>query len=144
MNRNELLAALCLMNEGEKARDLFAFASPTDEPELNKVADRLLREGAVDSDALMSRIRKLRGFGLGTGFSDIHPGWIMEKLEGESPRVLGLLCRYLTGDKIKYLIEHLPESRRRLLPKVNESYKVPPQVSEIVRALAEKRLTFAP
>ncbi len=143
MQRTELLAALCLMNEGENARALFAFASETDEPELGKVADRLLREGEVDSNALMARIRKLRGFSLGSGFSDIHPGWILEKLEGESPRVLGLLCRFLTGDKIKYLIEHLPESRRKLLPKVNESYKVSSQVSEIVRALAEKRLTFS-
>jgi hypothetical protein len=142
MQRTELLAALCLMNEGEAARSLFAFASESDEPELNKVADRLLREGEVDSAGLLSRIRKLRNFSFGSGFSEIHPGWILEKLEGESPRVLGILCRFLTGDKIKYLIEHLPEWRRKLLPKVNESYKVSAYVAEIVRTLAEKRLTF--
>lgn len=143
MQRTELLAALCLMNEGEGAKSLFAFASESDELELNKLADKLLREGEVDSAGLLERIQKLRGFSFGAGFSDIHPGWILEKLEGESPRVLGILCRFLTGDKIKYLMEHLPESRRKLMPKLNESYQVTPEVSEIVRTLSEKRLTFA-
>jgi flagellar FliG-like protein len=142
MQRNELLAALCVMNEGENARSLFAFSSENDEKDLSKIADRLLKEGDVDASEVFARIRKARGLTGGAGFSDIHPGWILEKLEGESPRVLGILCRFLTGDKIKYLIEHLPESRRKLLPKVNESYKVAAPVAEIVRALAEKKLTF--
>lgn len=144
MQRTELLAALCLMNEGEGAKSLFAFASESDELELNKLAGKLLREGEVDSRELLERIRKLRGFSaMGSGFSDIHPGWILEKLEDESPRVLGLLCRSLTGDKIKYLMEHMPESRRKVMPKLNESYQVAPQVAEIVRTLSEKKLRFA-
>src|SRR5262245_57028679 len=143
MQRTELLAALCLMNEGEAARSLFAFATESDEKELGKVADRLLQEGEVDAAEIFARIRKLRVLPEGAGFSDIHPGWILEKMEGESPRVLGILCRFLTGDKIKYLIEHLPESRRNLLPKVNESYRVSPQISEIVQHIAAKRLTFS-
>ncbi|HEX5035692.1 MAG TPA: FliG C-terminal domain-containing protein [bacterium] len=142
MQRNELLAALCVMNEGENAHSLFAFGPASDEAELSKIAERLIQEGEVDAAELFGRLQKQRGLNLGSGFSDIHPGWILEKLEGESPRVLGILCRFLTGDKVKYLIEHLPESRRKLLPKVNESYKVAPQVAEIVRELSAKKLSF--
>lgn len=142
MQKNELLAALCVMNEGEAARSLFAFAPASEEAELNRIADRLIQEGEVDAAELFGRLQKSRGLSLGGGFADIHPGWILEKLEGESPRVLGILCRFLTGDKVRYLIDHLPESRRNLLPKVNESYKVAPEVAEIVRTLSEKRLTF--
>src|SRR5262249_5225007 len=104
MQRTELFAAPFVLNESEATRSLFSFASEADEKDLGKIADRLLKEGDVDASEVFARIRKLRGLPGGAGFSDIHPGWILEKLEGESPRVLGILCRFLTGDKIKYLI----------------------------------------
>lgn len=143
LGRNELIACLCLMNEGKQGRELFTFASPPDEAELNKIADRLGREGISDTDDMMAQIRKLKGARVASGLGEIHPGWILEKLEGESPRVLGILCRFLPGDKVKFLIDHLPSSERKRLPKVNESYRISPPIAEIVRSLVEKKLALS-
>lgn len=136
---HELTAALCLMKEGEKGKDLFAFAALDDERELVKIAERLAKEGA-EPEEILAKVQKLRRFSSGSSLEDVHPGWILEKLEGESPRVIGILCRTLPGDRVKYLIEHLSEAQRRHLPKINESYLVPSDIHQVIRRVVEKSL----
>ena len=140
--RNELTVALCLMKEGEKGRDLFAFASPDDERELVAIAARIEREGA-EPEELFTQVQKMQRFAPASSLDEVHPGWILEKLEEESPRVIGILCRTLPGDRVKYLIEHLSEEQRKHLPKINESYRVSNDINQIVRRVVEKSLPSA-
>ncbi len=140
--KNELVAALCLMHEGETGPALFAFASPQDEKDLIAISARLGKEGAIDPDDVLARIQKTKRTQLTSGLDQVHPGWILEKLEGESPLVLGIVCRNLSGDKVKYLIEHLPEAERRRLPKVSESYHVSSQIAEIVKEGVERKFAY--
>lgn len=90
-------------------------------------------------------IERLKKVGSSTplkGLQQVHPGWILEKMEDESPLVLGILCRFLPGDKVKYIIEHLPPSKRKLMPKLNDSYRVPSRIAEIVREGVEKKFAY--
>jgi hypothetical protein len=73
---------------------------------------------------------------------EVHPGWILEKLEGESPRVIGLLCRWLPGDKVRTLLSSWP-ARSTPLPKVMETYRVSEAIGRIVRGRIEERLALS-
>ena len=137
MGRNELVASLCLMDEGG-GRNLFIHASAQDEQELNRIADRIAKEGTPGEE-----FHKLKRSHPASALTEVHPGWILEKLEGESPRILGLLCRFLPGDRVKFLIDHLPASKKKLLPKINESYRISSEIGEIVRGLVEKKFAFS-
>src|SRR5579885_876558 len=108
--RNELITALCLMKEGEKGRDLFAFANPADEQDLVKISARLSKEGA-EPEELIAKVQKMQRFAAVSALEEVHPAWILEKLSEESPRIIGILCRTLPGDRVKYLLEHLTESQ---------------------------------
>jgi hypothetical protein len=126
-SRREILARLCLMGEGEKGLDLLAFASKEDEAGKEQ----------------LGRVRRLSHLRPVSVLEEIHPGWILEKLRGESPRLLGLVCRFVTGEKAQYLISHLAPEERKRLPKVRESYDLSPQLVEIVRELVEKSLAVS-
>lgn len=142
--RQEMLAALCLIGEGEAGRKLFAFAGKKEQPELDVIAGRICEGEKVKRKELLGRIQKIAQLNRFSLLEEIHPGWIMEKLQNESPRVIGLLCRFLSGEKAQYLIGHLSVEDRNRLPKLNDSYLVAPEIVEIVRHLVEKKLNIAP
>lgn len=138
----EMLAALCLIGDGEKGKDLFAFASLRDHEGLLRIADRICRDGEIHRKEILGRIQRTRRLSGFSALQEIHPGWIAEKLGGESPRLFGLLCRFLPGDKVRYLIHQLSGGRSLTQwPKMNESYRVAPEIVEIVRRLIEVQLT---
>ncbi len=128
----EMLASLCLMNDGEEGRHLFSFLTPEKENYFKNLPDSF-------DPSRVQRFNPLRSF---SAFQEIHPGWILEKLEGESLRVLGLVCRFLPGDKVRTLLEFLPQKERSQLPLIKESYRVSPQIVEIVRECVEKKWAF--
>lgn len=142
-NKSDLIAALCLLGDGEKGRELFAFAHPAEEKVLGEAAVRLVRSGGTSQREILGVVRKLRQSRVASVLDELHPGWILEKLGDESPRIFGLLCRYLPGDKVRSLLGHLSEEERKRLPKVSESYRIDPELAEIVRNLIEKKWSFS-
>lgn len=91
------------------------------------------------SPEMIARLQKAKQTAPVSGLHQVHPGWILEKLEEESPLVLGILCRFLPGDKVKYILEHLPLAKRKKMPKLSDSYRVPARISEIIREGVEKK-----
>lgn len=65
--------------------------------------------------------------------SDIHPNWLVDILAHESPRVVGLLLRYLPSRHSRFVMEQLPASLRRRLPHVVDAFAVSDVVMRIVR-----------
>ncbi len=135
---HEILAALCLMGNDSAGSGLFAFASKKEEPLLKQAAARFADRqdpGEVDRRALAARIRQLGQIQSRSALDSIHPGWILEGLADESPRLIGILCRLLSGEQAKYLIEHA----KGRLPKMEETYRVSEAVTEIVWKCLEKK-----
>lgn len=137
----EILAALCLMKEG--GRDLFAFLSSNDQQMLEQISKSNPHQKESDAKEFLNRFQKVKKIKEFSPLDEIHPGWILDRLEDESPRVLGLLCRFLPSDKARELIQYMPVSLRQKLPKMNESYRVSPEIFEIVKRLVEKKLSYA-
>lgn len=68
---------------------------------------------------------------------EVHPAWLAQVLEHESPLVVGLLLRYLPSRHVRYLMEHLPERLKRALPNLLETFAVSPAVFQLVRRIFE-------
>ncbi len=65
--------------------------------------------------------------------NEIHPGWFLEMLKDESPKTVGLILRYLPGDKVTFILENIGEDLKNKLPKLNESKNVPDDLLSMIR-----------
>lgn len=127
--QQKVLASLC-MTAGERGKRLFAYSRD------QAALESLTRRWRGEAEAI-KRIKKLAALSRHSLVSEIHPGWILEKLGGESPRLLNVLRHFLSAEQIQYLRAHLPQQARRLF---QEEGVVDPQVLEVVRPLIEKKL----
>lgn len=74
---------------------------------------------------------------------EIHPGWFLQVIKNESPKTIGLILRYLPGDKVTYILENLSEDLKKKLPKLNEAKKLPDDLMELIRERFESQfLTY--
>lgn len=128
--QQKVLASLC-MTAGERGKRLFAYSRD------QAALESLTRRWKGEAEAIR-RIKKLAALSRHSLVSEIHPGWILEKLGGESPRLLNVLRHFLNAEQIQYLRAHLPPQARRLFQE--EKGLVDPQVLEVVRPLIEKKL----
>ncbi|MBI2343185.1 MAG: hypothetical protein HYV02_02430 [Deltaproteobacteria bacterium] len=77
--------------------------------------------------------------------NDIHPAWLVELLATESPRVIGLLLRFLPSRHARYLLDHLPPHIRERLPHIVDAFAVSETIVRIVRRRFESHfLPIAP
>ena len=121
--KQQMVASLCLMGDGPEGHKLFAFSSSQEEKELQQIAKRLCPDGQVDHRGLRHQIQDLSRAQHFSPLQEIHPGWIFEKLSDESPRLQGLLPRFIPS-----------------LAKKPSSGSVRPEMIEILRQLIEKKL----
>lgn len=68
---------------------------------------------------------------------EVHPAWLTQVLEHESPLVVGLVLRYLPSRHVRYLMAHLPERLKRALPNLLETFAVAPVIFRLVRRMFE-------
>ncbi len=137
---HQFLAAFCLMkSSGIKGENLFSFVSENEEPQLHKIAESFLKNPSIDFKECVKHLRQVSHLQT-SSLDEIHPGWILEKLKDESPRILGLLCRFLTGDKVRYILNHLPVQERNKIPKIKEAFCIPPVLLSLIQTLIEKKV----
>lgn len=136
----KVLATMAVLGNPADATILFRFAPASEEEALTRYARRLQRRMSEEGEgALVAELRELATRESFSHLRDVHPGWIFEYIRDESPRVIGLVLRYLPGDKVRYLIEHLPPKVRRALPTVGESFAIPEElINEVKRALERR------
>lgn len=137
----KVLATLAVL-EGDPIEALAYFVSPTHERALCDYGRRLERK--AKRRGTHSLVSDLKGMMTRESFShlrDVHPGWFFEGLRHESPRIIGLACRYLPGDKVRYLIEHLPAGLKTQLPTLGESFAIPDPLIDQVRRILEERFS---
>lgn len=64
---------------------------------------------------------------------EIHPSWLVDILVRESPRVIGIVLRFLPSRHARYVMQHLPAPLRAQLPHVVDAFGVSDPVLRIVR-----------
>lgn len=74
-----------------------------------------------------------------SGIAEIHPAWLLDVLQSESPRVIGVVLRHLPSKHVRYLLENLPRRLTLELPKLIEAFFVPGELLDVVRRRIERR-----
>lgn len=139
-NRTHAVALMAVLHEGEKALDLMAFMSDAE-----RTVCEARVEAILDSDegrrgeAIGLKIRALTSSEKFSGIAEIHPAWILETLRDESPRIMGIIMRYLPSKQVRYVLEHLPKDVRERIPTLVEAFAVPQHILDVIRSRFEAR-----
>lgn len=141
----KVVATLAVL-EGDADLDHFFQYSPAEfEQGMRRYAEQLQRridrgKGSTLAQLLSSWSDTPSSFPL----KDVHPGWILEYVRHESPRVIGLVCRYLPGNQVRYIIQNLPSEIQEQLPSMNESFGIPQELLTHVRSVLENHFYRLP
>jgi hypothetical protein len=135
--RQEMVAALAIANHGDTGKALFQFMRTEEEGDLLRISKRY-NKGTLDREAFRVRMDNLARFGRRLSLEDVHPGWILEHLRGESPRLLSLLSNFLSQTKSEYILSQLSFSEHREFAK--PSREIHPELLDTIRFLIEKKL----
>jgi hypothetical protein len=141
----KILSVLSVL-EGEADPSALLAFGPASEEELNcrytkQLQRRLKRGGAKE---IIQRFHSWAERSPNLPIKDIHPSWILELIRDERPRVIGLICRYLPGQQVRYLLDHLPAATKSRLPSLHESFSIPEPLVEQVRLFFERSFFSAP
>jgi hypothetical protein len=141
----KVIAALTVLEGVEDPDKLLTFGPSDCEDSLTQYANVLKnRFSRGKTRDLAEMIRSWTEISPALPIYQIHPGWILELVRGESPRVIGLICRYLPGSHIRYLIENLPHEIRDKLPTLGESFALPMELMEVVKDFLARKFFCGP
>jgi hypothetical protein len=142
-NRQRVVATLAVIHNGLQAIDLTAFVTEQEKKALQAVMEAHLRlEPSEREFKLRQLIQSQMVSEQWSGLAEVHPAWILEELKNESPRIIGIILRYLPSRHVRYLLEHLPPTIRFAIPNVVEAFSVPQPILDVIRRCFESR--FAP
>lgn len=129
-----VMAALATLEGESEPGELFRFGPEELEQPLTHYAGVLKSRFARGrANELSELLRSWSEHSPALPIHEIHPGWILELVKQESPRVIGLMCRYLPGNHVRYLLENLPRSLRDKLPTLSESFGLPAELMRSVK-----------
>ena len=134
----EVLAALGLKEGSGSLTALIPYLSDAQGLVVKKIQDTVAQE---NPDNILKAFCAQESF---SRIAMVHPAWILELLKNESPRVIGVLLRYLPSRHVRYLLEHLPKQTVALMPKIIEAFYVPGDLLEFLRKRLESRFVPVP
>ena len=131
---------------GVDCSTLLPFLPASDHAPLEKASLELASiKKDLKREAVISELKRLSGKANRSILPDIHPDWILEALIRESPRMMGLILRYLPGDQAHAVLEKLPENVLKELPPLTETFSVSPDLVSLLKRRFEKQfLVFEP
>lgn len=137
-NRQRMVAALAVLEAGNKAKDLLEFVSKDEQGALKSAIESGL---AVDSTEreykLKTQISSLIASDKWSGLAEIHPAWLLEELKNEPPRIIGIILRYLPSRHVRYILENLPPTVRFAIPNIVEAFSVPQPILDVIKSRFE-------
>ncbi len=134
------VALMAVLHEGEGARELLPFMGDGERAACEKSVAHLLTSTNGDrNEKLRSELRALAASESFSGIAEIHPAWILEALKDETPRIMGIIMRYLPSKQVRYVIEHLPPEVSSKIPTLIEAFAVPKTILEVIRRRFEAR-----
>jgi len=136
-NRQRMISALAVMNDGDDAADLAKFMSEGDGAAYSSLIEAY--SGEPDRELSMRRVIKhLVSSEQFSSLSEVHPAWILEHLREETPRVIGIILRFLPSRHVRYLLKNLPPMLCEQVPNMVESFSVSPDILNVIRKRFEK------
>lgn len=128
----QVIAALSLLEESEVYPPLLDYVSQEQRGPLQKIVEAFSK---IDVKQHLTALHAQDDF---SGLAEIHPGWLLELLREESPRVIGIILRHLPSRHVRFLLEHLPKRVTLRLPKLIEAFYVPTELLKVIRRRVER------
>jgi len=139
-SRRQTVALLAVLNEGEGAADLLHFMNDGDkkacETKISTLIDSNNSDGLEDVRLKLNALIAAKQF---SGIAEIHPAWILEELKYESPRIIGIIMRYLPSKQVRYILKNLPPEIRDRIPNLVEAFAVPEAILDVIKKRFESR-----
>ncbi len=138
--RQEVVACLAAADVSSEAAFLSQFGPIGEEESLMNSIEEMKgipEESRVDY--IVDRLKSLVAREEFRGLAEIHPAWLVEVLSKESPRVIGIVLRYLPSKQVRYIIEHLSRRIKHRLPQLIDSFAVPGPILKIIRERFERQ-----
>lgn len=128
---------MSVMNRGEKALDLMDYMSDADKEAFGALVSDCEKEKdpALKMRKMLCQLHASEKF---SSLSEVHPAWILEKLCGESPRVIGIILRYLPSKHVRFILKNLPPMLRAQIPDMVESFSVAAPVLAVIKERFER------
>lgn len=137
--QRERAAALLMARFNNSSIDLSQYAAEDEAGFMREVCDEALKVPAIEREAIIvEQLEDLQSSEVSVMLGDIHPAWMVDILSQESPRVVGILLRYLPSQHSRYVLEHLPRRIKDNLPHILDAFAVPDRVQRIVRRIFER------
>lgn len=136
--RERTVALLAMLYDPSRAASICSYCLPE---EADGLAGRIKSLADIEIGERKNVLReKLDGMRVAEDvvlLGEVHPAWFTQVLEKESPRIVGLLLRYLPSKHVRYLMEHLPAELRGRLPSIVDTFGVSPAILKLVRCFFE-------
>jgi flagellar motor switch protein FliG len=139
-NRRQAVALLAALYEGEHASDLLAFMNDGDREVCEERIPAILDSNSHKSEKeVQCTLRSIVSAERFSGIAEIHPAWILEQIKHESPRIIGIIMRYLPSKQVRYVLKNLPEEVKSTIPNLVEAFAVPEPVLDVIKRQFERR-----
>lgn len=138
--RKDVVAILASIYGGPSALKLISYGPEEDEAFLGESISNFCNMNDSEREIqLAERLKAHMAQEDFTGLAEIHPAWLLEVLTKESPRIIGIILRYLPSKQVRYIIENLPKRIKQRLPQLIDSFAVPAPILGIVRERFERQ-----
>lgn len=138
--RIEVAGCLAASDKGGEVASLAMFGPLAEEKLFASTVEEICKVPEEEREGyIVERLKSLVAREEFIGLSEIHPAWLVEVLSKESPRIVGIILRYLPSKQVRYIIEHLPKRIKHKLPQLIDSFAVPSPVLEIIKERFERQ-----
>jgi len=138
--RKEVIACLTAINDSEDARALSKFGPADEEEGIIEAAQEMLDMPEDEREEyIIHKLQSLVAREEFSGLAEIHPAWLIDALSKESPRIIGIILRYLPSKQARHIIENLPKRIKTKLPQLIDSFAVPAPILKIIKTRFEKQ-----
>lgn len=134
-----MVACLSVFYKGSDAKLLAEFGPETEKDIFEDVVEELLNVSDLDrTSEIEERIKGLVSSEEFYGLAEIHPAWLVDILSKETPRVIGIIMRYLPSNHVRYILSHLPRRITSAMPQIVDAFSVPTPILTVIRGIFER------
>lgn len=130
---------------GMQAQDAFEALGEPLRARLTERAQQLAQMAPEVRQSLMgSELKELMSQSAGSSLELVDPTWLVHRLRGEGPRVVGLVLLGLPAPAMRSALRRLPSAIRRQLPPKSQLLHLPKGLARELRALFATRFVPMP
>lgn len=132
--RLKVLACLATLGEEKSVFELLRFVSPEDEKHLVESCHELLSINKAERTPLIAKeLKKTLQAEKLSFLGEVHEDWFVEALKEEKRLGLGVLLQLVPSEKVKSILQALPEELKKNLPPLKQSSHIPPDLLQQIK-----------